>query len=86
MFLIIILIYLQTIQEVFGAKEFSPSLKLTEYISNVFCSKDSYFLRVCDNLLFVLAGFDPQQLNDVCFNLLYLKFRQYTNKINNIYT
>lgn len=51
----------------FGAKEFSPSIKLTEYITDVFCSENSYFLPVCDNLLFVLSGFDPDQLNDVSF-------------------
>lgn len=52
-------------QELVGVDEFSPNLELTNYISDAFCSKKSDLLPLCKNLLFVLGGFDPQQLNAV---------------------
>lgn len=45
--------------------EFLPSSELNSIAAHTFCGKDSLFLPVCTNILFLIAGFSPNQLNTV---------------------
>lgn len=45
--------------------EFLPSSELNTVAAHMFCGEDSIFLPVCTNILFLIAGFSPNQLNTV---------------------
>ncbi|XP_019339825.1 lysosomal acid lipase/cholesteryl ester hydrolase isoform X2 [Alligator mississippiensis] len=51
-----------TIKELFGKKEFLPSTFFGQVISVSLCSQPR-FVKLCSNVMFVLAGFNPDNLN-----------------------
>ncbi|XP_077292155.1 lipase 3-like [Arctopsyche grandis] len=54
---------IDTIMSLIGFNEFMPSSELSTVAAHLFCHKDSKFLPLCTNLIFLLCGFNPGQLN-----------------------
>ncbi|XP_055901807.1 lipase 3-like [Eupeodes corollae] len=50
--------------ELFGSMEFMPSSKLMEMLGYSVCTESSIFSGLCSNPLFLIAGFDTENLNE----------------------
>lgn len=53
--------------ELLGVNEFLPSTEVTQFLASNFCTDESPLQPVCTNILFILCGYNPDQLNSVCF-------------------
>lgn len=51
--------------KMFGINEFLPDTKFTTFIGRVICNEHSMTSGICTNVLFLIAGFDYKQLNQV---------------------
>lgn len=51
--------------ELLGVNEFMLDPELVGLIGSTYCNDDSPLLPVCTNFLFILCGFNPDQLNTV---------------------
>ena len=55
---------LQDLFRLLGVRDFLPNNKLIRFLGSTVC--ETFGLRVlCEDVLFILAGFDRQQLNEV---------------------
>lgn len=48
-----------------GINEFLPNNKLFDLVGKLVCEESSPFNAVCSNILFLICGYDSQQLNEV---------------------
>lgn len=51
-----------------GANEFTPSQELMKILGDTLCDKFPGSPIVCKNILFLVCGFDPDQLDEVIIN------------------
>lgn len=49
-----------------GFDEFLPSTGLMELIGQAACNDDSIFQGMCASILFLVAGWNSEQLDQVC--------------------
>ncbi|XP_077292787.1 lipase 3-like [Arctopsyche grandis] len=54
---------LETLLSVLGIHEFLPNTNLTTTLGDLYCTEESKLLPVCTNILFILCGYSPDQLN-----------------------
>ncbi|XP_033740814.1 lysosomal acid lipase/cholesteryl ester hydrolase-like [Pecten maximus] len=54
---------IQTLYEMFGKAEFLPSTEVVKWLGRTACSKPGLDF-ICENVLFVLGGYDFKQLNE----------------------
>lgn len=58
----------QIVAELFGDREFLPHDGLITYFRKIACEHEVIREAVCENLIFLLSGFDRKELNEVtCF-------------------
>lgn len=50
-----------------GQYEFLPSTKFLQLIGQAMCNEESGFKEICNNILFLIAGYDKPQLNQVMY-------------------
>lgn len=48
-----------------GANEFLPSTKFIQVLGQILCNDESSLNGICNNILFLIAGYDKAQLNQV---------------------
>lgn len=48
-----------------GLYEFLPSNELMQFLGQTLCHQNSSMNIICDNILFLLAGYDADQLDQV---------------------
>lgn len=51
------------LNKLLGTFEFLPSSKLLSLVGSALCKDESHFQAICSNFLFLLAGFDDENLN-----------------------
>lgn len=49
-----------------GQHEFLPSNEFLEFIGQAFCKESSPISIVCSNILFLVGGFNSDQIDAVC--------------------
>lgn len=62
-----------------GLYEFLPSSKFIQLLGDLLCDEESNFKGICSNILFLIAGFDKAQLNEV-FEYITIYFQSKFNK------
>ena len=55
----------QKLAEIIGYNEFMPSDELMTYVAETFCEPDEESQFICNDIMFLLGGYDPDQLNEV---------------------
>lgn len=74
---------LQFLMDLMGVDEFLPHSDLFNLVGDTLCQDSSTFQSVCSNILFLVAGYDSRNLNEVIFAMkatrnIYIKeFAQY---------
>lgn len=64
-----------------GVDEFLPTSEFMEFMGQTLCNDESLFQSLCSNVLFLIAGFDSQQLNEVTLlNNYAVKYFENQNK------
>jgi hypothetical protein len=48
-----------------GIYEFLPQSELLSLVGEIFCNEEAITVDICSNVLFLIAGYDTQQLNKV---------------------
>ena len=56
---------LQWLLGLMGIYEFLPSSQLLSLVGQLLCNDQAITVDICANVLFIIAGFDSQQLNEV---------------------
>ncbi|XP_069679660.1 lipase 3-like isoform X2 [Periplaneta americana] len=51
--------------ELLGVGELMPSNAFMQILADVACSEGSVLQPMCENILFLLVGYDPSQLNEL---------------------
>ena len=51
----------------FGVRDFLPSNEITKWLAKNVCTEDIPAL-LCENILFLLGGYDVEQMNTVCIS------------------
>lgn len=49
----------------FGAYEFLPNNKIMEFLGQTLCHQNSPVQAICSNVIFIMSGYDTEQLNTV---------------------
>jgi hypothetical protein len=78
---------LQQITDEFGVAEFLPSGRATSWLKTLFCDPDtmSSSVELCQNILFLLCGFNPSQFNTVSVSpLRFGQHRRQTSTSNDV--
>jgi len=52
----------QWIQEMIGGDEFIPNTELVEWLASSFCKPEDMTLPICENVVFVISGYDKKDL------------------------
>jgi lysosomal acid lipase/cholesteryl ester hydrolase len=56
---------LQWLLDLMGIHEFLPTSELLSLVGQVLCNDQAITVDICANVLFIIAGFDSDQLNEV---------------------
>jgi hypothetical protein len=56
---------LQWLLDLMGIYEFMPSSELLSFVGQFLCNSEAITADICSNVLFIIAGFDSEQLNKV---------------------
>ena len=59
----------QAIFDVFGDGEFFPNDELIKFLGKYVCPTDMELLGVCEDVLFLICGFDPANTNIVSLHV-----------------
>ena len=55
----------QKLAEFIGYDEFLPSDELMTFVAEAFCEPYEESQFICNDIMFLLGGYDPEQLNEV---------------------
>nr|CAD7433083.1 unnamed protein product [Timema monikensis] len=61
---------LEILMKMVGMHEFLPNSEFLTLVGGVFCNDDAITQKLCDNILFLLCGYDQDQLNTTALPVL----------------
>nr|CAD7415932.1 unnamed protein product [Timema poppensis] len=61
---------LEILMKMIGMHEFLPNSEFLTLVGGVFCNDDAITQQLCDNILFLLCGYDQDQLNTTALPVL----------------
>lgn len=56
---------MQLVLKLFGDREFLPHRGIINIFRRIVCSQEPIGEAICENIVFLIAGFDRAQLNEV---------------------
>ena len=59
------MIFRQTIATLLGVGELFPSAAYMDYLAETFCDSEANYADICYNFIFLIAGPDSEELNEV---------------------
>lgn len=59
----------QLVAKLFGDREFLPHRGFINIFRKIVCEREPVGEAICENVVFLIAGFDKEQLNNVFFGI-----------------